>query len=215
MAYLLEAITRAGLVPALLLLPICLRAEFSHKVHLAQKIECVVCHSAASGSKTAEDNLLPKPEVCANCHNDRRTIKSPRRLTVTKFNHQLHTKLGPTIAPMILKAIEAKRYLSDPRHLAQDLAQAGKHPCMGCHRGLEKSDAVTMAAFPHMADCLTCHNTIDPPFSCVKCHDEGQRLKPASHTSDWIDRHSSGKANLDKPTCAVCHGRGFTCLGCH
>lgn len=212
---------RAGVVPALLILAAPLRADFSHRVHLQQKIDCLVCHSAAASSKAASDNLLPGPDVCLGCHTgDRKltadpAIKAPRKLTVTKFNHQLHVKLGPAIAATVLKAIETKRYLSDPGNLADQLAAAGKHPCTGCHRGLEKSDAATMAAFPQMADCLTCHNTIDPPFSCVKCHEEEQRLKPASHTNDWIDRHSTGKANLDKASCAVCHGRNFTCLGCH
>jgi hypothetical protein len=180
-----------------------------------------VCHSAAAGSRTADDNLLPKPEICAGCHTGERklatapVIKPLRKLTVTKFNHQLHARLGPAVAATVLKALETKRYLADHGSLRKELLSAGKHPCTGCHRGLDRSDAVTTAAFPHMADCLTCHNTIDPPFSCVKCHDENQRLKPASHTNDWIDRHSTGKANLDKASCVVCHGRGFTCLGCH
>ena len=221
MANLLQAITGAGTVPVLLLLAAPLRADFSHRVHLERKIDCPVCHAAAAGSQAAADNLLPKPDVCANCHTgDRKlaaapSIKSPRKLTVTKFDHRLHVKLGPAVPATMLKAIETKGYLADPRNLREQLAVAGKHPCTGCHRGLEKSDSVSMAAFPHMADCLTCHNTIDPPFSCVKCHDEEQRLKPASHTNEWIDRHSTGKANLDKASCAVCHGRNFTCLGCH
>ena len=197
------------------------RAEFSHRVHLAQKNDCLVCHSSASASKTAGDNLLPPAAICGGCHTGERklatapAVKSPRKLTVTKFNHQLHVNLGPVVTASILKAVEAKTYLSIPLNLRDELAAAGRHPCRGCHRGLEKSDAVTMAAFPNMADCLTCHHVIDPPFSCVKCHDENQRVKPASHTNDWIDRHSTGKANLDKPSCAVCHGRTFTCLGCH
>jgi predicted CXXCH cytochrome family protein len=196
------------------------RADFSHRIHLAQKIDCVVCHSAAASSKAASDNLLPKTDVCLGCHTgDRKLsseprIKSPRQLTVTKFHHQLHVRMGKAIAPAIVKAIDAKTYLSNPGNL-RDVLAGTQHPCTACHRGLDKSDAVTAAAFPAMADCLVCHTETDPPFSCVKCHDEGQRLKPASHTPDWMDVHSSGKANLDKPSCAVCHGRRFTCLGCH
>jgi hypothetical protein len=122
--------------------------------------------------------------------------------------------MAKAIAPAIIKAIDSKTYLSNPGNL-RDVLTGTKHLCMTCHRGLDRSDAVTAAAFPAMADCLVCHTETDPPFSCVKCHDENQRLKPASHTPDWVDVHSSGKANLDKPSCAVCHGRRFTCLGCH
>jgi hypothetical protein len=204
----------------LVLLASPLAAEFSHRIHLGQNIDCVACHAAAPTSKAAPDNLLPKPEVCAGCHTgDRKlsaepVIKSPRPLTVTKFNHQLHVRMGKAIAPAIVKAIDAKTYLSDPGNLRAVLGNT-RHACLSCHRGLEKSDAVTLAAFPAMADCLVCHTEIDPPFSCTKCHDEKANLKPASHTPNWVDVHSSGKANLDKPSCAVCHGRNFTCQGCH
>jgi len=66
-----------------------------------------------------------------------------------------------------------------------------------------------------MADCLVCHNDIDPPYSCEFCHAKEAALKPASHAPDFLDTHTTGKLNLDKTTCAVCHGRRFHCLGCH
>jgi hypothetical protein len=163
--------------------------------------------------------LLPTPQVCLSCHSGAKklsaepSMKAPRALTVTKFNHVLHGKFG-NIAPLILKAVQSKNYLSYARGLPAALA-AAKHPCMACHRSLDKSDRVSLANFPAMADCLVCHTSIDPPFSCEKCHDPGANLKPANHTPDWLDRHSSGRANLNKASCAVCHGRTFTCLGCH
>jgi predicted CXXCH cytochrome family protein len=196
------------------------QADFSHRIHLAQKIDCLVCHAAAPASRSASENLMPKADLCLNCHTGARRlpgeiqIKAPRQLTVTKFNHQLHMRMSSAIAPAIIKAIDTGKYLSDPGNLREVLA-ATKHPCTSCHRGLERSDAVTAAAFPAMADCLACHTEMDPPYSCVKCHEDGTKLKPASHTANWVDVHSSGKANLNKASCAVCHGRGFTCLGCH
>lgn len=39
--------------------------------------------------------------------------------------------------------------------------------------------------------------------------------KPANHTPDFLDRHTTSKLNLDKSTGAACHGRRFTCLGCN
>ncbi len=75
---------------------------------------------------------------------------------------------------------------------------------------------MTRAAYPQMADCLVCHSRIEPPFSCEKCHAEGAQLKPANHTPAWLDTHSSGGIRKeDHTTCAVCHGRRFTCQGCH
>ena len=68
---------------------------------------------------------------------------------------------------------------------------------------------------PQMADCLVCHTQIDAPFSCEKCHAKDAPLKPASHVPSFLNDHTSGKLNLDKVTCTVCHGREFRCLGCH
>jgi hypothetical protein len=170
-------------------------------------------------STSASDNNLPRREICATCHAESGKarplageIKAPRRLLVTKFNHQLHAKLG-NIAPVIARAIDSKAYLSEPGDLRAHLET--KMACAACHRGLETSDEVSAEAFPRMADCLVCHNKIEPPFSCVKCHDEGPHLKPASHTSDFLDRHTKRGFLQEKVSCAVCHGRQFTCLGCH
>ena len=60
MASFVQAIIRAGWFPASLLLLVPPGyADFSHRVHVAQKIDCLVCHSSAISSKAASDNLLP------------------------------------------------------------------------------------------------------------------------------------------------------------
>lgn len=144
------------------------------------------------------------------------TVKAPRTLFVAKFNHQLHLKFG-NIAPVIAAAIDQGKYLSNPAGIRERLTTASQ--CTACHRGLEDSDSVGAEAgkryFPQMADCLVCHNKIDPPDSCVQCHVGGPELKPANHSKDFLDAHTTGKLGLDRTTCAVCHGRRFTCLGCH
>jgi hypothetical protein len=195
------------------LAPLAPAAGFSHKQHLAMQLACTKCHTAASTSTRASDNLLPSSNVCRECHADGREVRAtPAAVPVAKFNHALHLKMG-NLAPVIAAAIDKGSYLSSPGGLRAHLNT--KSPCEACHRGLEQSDKVGAANFPAMADCLVCHNKIDPPFSCEKCHVEGPQLRPASHTPDFIDTHSSGKLHLDKPACAVCHGRRFTCQGCH
>lgn len=186
---------------------------FSHKLHLQQKLECSTCHGKAVASTQASDNLLPAPEVCAKCH-DRMAVPAPRAHNVQKFNHALHLKMG-NLAPVIAKAIDTGAYLGAvPPGLRAGLN--AKNACAACHRGMEQSVAVSgSAAMPRMADCLVCHNRIEPPYSCEKCHTQVKKLTPASHTQDWVDVHSSGTQKLDKQSCAVCHGRNFTCQGCH
>jgi hypothetical protein len=185
--------------------------QFSHRLHLKLGVECTNCHASAATSTKVSDNNLPDKSACLRCHKDVR-INKPPVTNLAKFSHRQHLEMG-SIAPVIAAAIDSKTYLSNPDDIRRHLNT--KNACVACHRGLEESDAVTKAALPQMADCLVCHSNIDPPFSCETCHEPGASLKPASHTPDYIDIHSSGKANLDKASCIICHGKRFTCLGCH
>ena len=91
-------------------------------------------------------------------------------------------------------------------------AHAGMLNCQGCHR---LKEGAANPGFPKMAFCIGCHNKIDVPDSCMKCHLPTQELKPSSHNPAFFDLHSSGKLQTKNAGCAVCHGRNFTCQGCH
>jgi decaheme cytochrome c component MtrC/MtrF-like protein len=186
---------------------------FSHELHLKlpAKFTCVSCHASVSSSTKLEDNNLPAVAVCLGCHKEVNIQPKPPGL-LARFNHQKHLSLG-NIAPVIRGAIDSKTYLSPPGDIRKHLDSA--NACAACHRGMEQSTAPARHDFPQMADCLVCHSTIDPPFSCTFCHEKGAALKPANHTSDFIDAHHRKDMTLDKASCAVCHGRKFTCLGCH
>ena len=186
-------------------------APFSHKVHLSLELACTECHTAAAASTKAADNLLPAKAVCLQCHEDAQ-VPLPPKTSVAFFNHALHLKMG-NVAPLVAAAIDKKTYLQPPGDTRSHLNTLD--PCQACHRGLPESDQVSPAAMPRMADCLVCHTEIDNPFSCGKCHAKDARLKPVSHVPGYLSSHTSGKLNLDKPSCVVCHGRSFRCLGCH
>ena len=185
---------------------------FSHKLHLKVIPNCARCHTAVGTSAQVTDNLRPAAAVCVKCHPQGVTIPEPEHTAVATFSHAQHMKLG-NVSKVIAGAIDRKTYLSPPGDIRRHLDT--QNPCGACHRGLEESDAVSHAALPNMADCLVCHSKIDPPDSCSKCHAKSMELKPASHVEGFFSEHSSGKLNLDKTSCAVCHGKRFTCLGCH
>jgi len=190
-------------------------APFSHRLHLQMKLQCVMCHTAAATSTKVEDNLLPAKQACAGCHKESEILIPPQpAVRIVSFSHAQHLKMG-NVAPLIAAAIDKKNYLQPPGDIREHLNTT--NPCQACHRGLEESDQVSHAALPQMADCLVCHNQIDNPFSCETCHgrNSAAQLKPANHTPDLLDTHTSGKLGLDKTTCAVCHGLTFHCLGCH
>jgi hypothetical protein len=188
-----------------------LAQPFSHRLHLKLNLTCISCHATAQTSTRIEDNNLPPQATCLKCHKQA-IIKSPAKTLLARFDHQKHLRLG-NVAPVIAAAIDSKAYLSSADDIRRHLNS--KNACAACHRGMEESNAVTRSALPQMADCLVCHSHVEPPFSCEICHAKDAQLKPATHTPDFLDSHTRKTAKLDKPSCAVCHGRKFNCLGCH
>jgi predicted CXXCH cytochrome family protein len=178
-------------------------------------LKCTGCHAAAAASTNPTDDLLPAKQVCRQCHGDTVAPQRPAPLPIplAHFSHSLHLRMG-NVAPFLAKAIDKGNYLQLSADVRPFLNTT--NACQACHRGLEQSDRVTAAAMPKMADCLVCHVTVELPWSCEQCHSKQDKLTPASHDVEhFFDLHSRGTLHLDKTTCAVCHGREFTCMGCH
>ena len=200
---------------------------FSHRFHLTRtKASCQDCHAKIRDSTLAMDSNLPVEKDCRKCHNGmqarsecsvchrhpEKVLRQEIPARSLRFNHQLHLGLG-NLAPVIAAAIDEGNYLSPPQDIRDHLN--GENPCVACHRGLAEADLAGSVNLPQMADCLVCHAEIAPPFSCELCHTKDATIKPASHTSDYLDLHNSGKVKLDKLSCKICHGIGFRCMGCH
>lgn len=207
--------------------------KFSHRLHLNRvnaRAQCADCHTTAAASARAEDSLLPKEAACLKCHDGRKARKDctvchadPKKATsfaavarTFRFSHRRHVEFG-NLAPVLADAIRKGRYFSQPPPAPADLKT--QNACGACHRGVARVDLAGPANLPQMADCIVCHDKIDPPFSCEFCHTkeaikEG-KIKPASHTPNYLDAHSGRNARLDKPSCVICHGINFRCLGCH
>lgn len=201
--------------------------EFSHELHLGKvSLACDVCHSAAGESTAVTDQLLPSVETCRACHNGQFAPavdvsaledRTPAE-RVFAFSHQQHLALDENIPAVLGEAIDSGKRLGFVPDIRDQLtaAAAAENACQGCHRGLETAAKVDSAVhLPSMPDCLTCHDQIEAPFSCEECHATDFALKPASHDAGFHDFHSTGKLEYDKRTCEVCHGRKFTCMGCH
>jgi hypothetical protein len=188
---------------------------FSHKYHLTQVSTCEGCHTDAETSTKADENILPfHVTACSRCH-DETHIKEPRKTHVTRFSHAQHVKVNP--GTIIAAAIKSGTWLGKAAEKPDEINTS--NACVACHHGIEKSDGVKEADgythYPRMADCLTCHNKINPPESCKQCHDAAaMTLRPTSHTAEFSDAHAV-KGKIPKTECASCHGKTFTCKGCH
>lgn len=192
--------------------------RFSHRRHLALSLPCAGCHASAPASTTAEDDNRPPGDICLQCHDAQKSALARARPTPRRhfrFDHKRHLALGDPGA-RIAAAIDAGDYLGDAATAAVVRPHLGTgDACRSCHRGLEASDEVTSAQLPRMADCLVCHQPVQMPASCGTCHTPEAQLVPATHTPDFADRHSSRQQVPDKSGCPACHGRRFTCMGCH
>ena len=204
---------------------------FSHEFHLKTVgTQCVDCHSGALASRAASDSNLPTEADCMKCHDlpgstpiDRAALRALKsgalKSTALKsekrtyrFDHQFHLKLG-NLAPVIAAAVDGGGYLGPAGDIRRHLDT--QDSCQACHRGLAETARASKEHLPRMADCLVCHSEIDNPFSCERCHLPGAELRPAGHSRNFVDLHSTGKISLDKQSCLPCHGRNFACMGCH
>jgi Cytochrome c7 and related cytochrome c len=201
--------------------------KFSHRFHLKEaNATCEDCHVGARSSTSSSDRNLPDEQACLKCHDGTKAGKActvchtnpqsvrPLQLPPREihFNHHQHLQLG-NLAPILAAAMDSGKYMSKSERIRPQLET--ENACVACHRGLQEADFSTGANLPQMADCLVCHTEIDPPFSCSFCHTTGAKVKPSSHTADFIDLHSSRKTKLDRQSCKICHGIKFQCMGCH
>src|SRR5207245_556706 len=49
-----------------------------------------------------------------------------------------------------------------------------------------------------------CHDSKAAPTACITCHLDIQRVKPRTHTAEWLTRHGA-YAKTDPVGCTSCH----------
>jgi hypothetical protein len=121
-------------------------ADFSHRAHLALKLECTTCHASVKQSARVEDNNLPKPEACIACHNPAPPIKQPRQVALARFPHDKHVAAIPCLT--CHKGINTSEVTSKANFPPMAL-------CVTCHQQTEISDS-----------CYFCHAksmNLEPP----------------------------------------------------
>ena len=186
---------------------------FSHEKH-KDLAECGTCHATAATSTRADDQLLPKPEVCASCHE----AKDVRGYWSLKDDAALDAPVFPVK--------KSELFFSHQFHL-----EKGGATCATCHAGIaaDKDDE----EMPSMETCYGCHNdgqklapieahaaSATKPMiagrACEMCHTTLAGMTPKNHqTALWTRMHgryaTSGEAERE---CAACHSQSF-CQECH
>jgi len=189
--------------------------KFSHKQHLGQGTDCMVCHAGPErGVPRAADKA-----VCRRCH------ETASGRTDCDFCHAASEPRRPashTDQWLSLHATEAR--VDQPRcavcHTQTD--------CQECHAGDNVRPRVHPLnyEFNHALDarggeatCSSCHE--DAQF-CQACH-LARFVMPENHSlADWAIRPNGGRhaeeAQFDLESCVACHDAGKAspvCVECH
>ncbi|MFQ5602411.1 MAG: cytochrome c3 family protein [bacterium] len=171
--------------------------KFSHQYHLEEiGVECTDCHLQVPESTTADDNLIPTMDNCAECHD----IEDDENCT------QCHFEDEDTWQPFELAP--ASVLFNHKLHLAQEGVT-----CEKCHQNLRKVDYSTAGSKPNMIVCAECHNNQTATLECVNCHSNTLNLRPVNHTADFLMIHKQ-LARIDQEECVVCHTDN-DCSECH
>ncbi|NOZ75500.1 MAG: cytochrome C [FCB group bacterium] len=170
--------------------------------HFANAVTCDVCHG--DGHQSAEDvsaALIPTPETCANCHEDR----------VNQFKAGKHA-----IAWAALKAMPTTHY--KPMELID-----GMKGCGGCHKIGLKSEAEIVQLKEEgqnfgMASCDACHTRhtfsveeARQPQACKTCHmgfdhPQWEMYSSSKHgVRNELKQLGILPDDAAAPTCQTCH----------
>ena len=213
--------------------------RFFHDKHLAEDIDCTMCHDAAESSISANDILVPVgfegEEICTNCHDfeSGKAGEPPAACTTC------HVDFKPEF-PAGVKPWESTRAINKPAsihipkpnlkmnhkvHIDKGIA------CARCHGDLKSVQVATREnSLPLMNTCMECHDGKQAPSQCRTCHlakpdgrlindfPEG-KLMPSgnfrndNHDDNYLRSHAQ-TAKGDDAYCANCHEDKF-CLDCH
>jgi hypothetical protein len=131
--------------------------QFTHKVHLANQLQCVYCHT---GVDQGPDATIPGTNFCMTCHiaiaTDKPEIKKLAAFQargedvpwqrVYGFEPSAHVKFNH--APHIRAGVD----------------------CATCHGDMTKQTVAVRAVNQTMGFCITCHEQKKVPIDCITCH---------------------------------------------
>jgi hypothetical protein len=203
----------------------------NHAHHVFEvSLSCDHCHKTAPSSGKAGNYLVPRNEVCLECHEE-----AICKGDFVEACRQCHRKKPVSYTTLMVK--HAKRVEVIFPHKDHIEGKASPKECLSCHV-LKTKKPVPPAAcpnpeLPRMTRCLECHDHLQEyqALLCDTCHltkkggtlkqklPGGILLKPPSwmsgleHDGFWHKEHEAAAANHGS-MCAACHVNE-DCDTCH
>jgi hypothetical protein len=130
---------------------------FSHKLHLAMKLQCKMCHA---NRDPGESMGIAAASVCMQCHS---SVKSDSPAIQKLAGYAAQNRDIPWVR---VYRIPAYVDFSHKTHLASGAT------CETCHGHVEQRDALFRETNISMGSCMECHRQHKAPIDCTACHEE-------------------------------------------
>jgi hypothetical protein len=131
--------------------------QFPHKTHIANGLQCVMCHA---GVDQGPDARIPSVKFCMTCHRVIATKKPEIQKLTAYFNR------GQDVPWQRVYGFvpEAHVFFNHAPHI-----RAGVQ-CATCHGDLSKQTVAVRSVNLTMGFCVECHQEHGAPVDCVTCH---------------------------------------------
>jgi hypothetical protein len=145
---------------------------FSHKLHVAQGLDCAACHTMP---EPGEQATFPATATCMSCH---ATIKtdSPHIRRLASYPEQ--EKPLPWVRVYRLPDYV---WFSHKEHLAVNSVT-----CENCHGKVQDLEVMKKVKDLSMASCMDCHKETAASNACSFCHEPNVGL--IRDTGKWLAR---------------------------
>ena len=171
---------------------------FTHKNHLAKKVDCAECHTGIKESTAVTKELFVTMDACTKCH-----AASSAKTECSACHKEAKASVAAGKGEYWMPASHVKTWPAEH----------------GASVRAAKAAPKTQPA-PQSERCELCHGAAKGPSSCAQCH---TTKKPADHERIWETLHGQvvrGDPEQAKGRCAFCHDqpsfpRESKCTGCH
>ncbi len=130
---------------------------FTHKVHLAAGLQCVVCHAGVTSGPEAQ---LPSVRLCMTCHQAIATEK-PEIKKLAAYQAR-----GEDVAWQRVYDYPPYSHVKF-NHAPHIRAGIG---CQACHGDMTQQTVAVRSVNLTMGYCLSCHRQQKAPVDCLTCH---------------------------------------------
>lgn len=130
---------------------------FTHKKHIENQIECVVCHQGVNESANAG---LPSAKVCLHCHTFFATDSPEIKKLTAIYNSGLDVSWQRVYG--FTPSAHVKFNHAPHVHVGID--------CSNCHGNVKDMTVAVRTVDINMGFCLGCHRRRQASTDCITCH---------------------------------------------